>query len=122
MLDWTNGFLRPPSPRVLPSVEGRTGVFDNNGDSWCESGIVTKDLVSYPEGVIIESDVYLQIANWNGCWVIEVSITRDKDSYWTHPNCPGEGYYNGASIGLYGYGDACWATPSQYRRHAVHWV
>ncbi len=65
-----------PSPRVLPSVEGRTGVFDNNGDSWCESGIVTKDLVSYPEGVIIESDVYLQIANWNGCWGTARSINH----------------------------------------------
>ena len=32
-----------PSPRVLASVEGRNGVFDNNGDSWCDSGVVSKD-------------------------------------------------------------------------------
>ena len=31
-----------PSPRVLVSVEGRNGVFDNNGDGWCDSDDVDK--------------------------------------------------------------------------------
>lgn len=122
--DFNSGFgnwnlYGSPSPVLLPSFGGRTGVFDNNGDSTCDSGIATKNTFSFPNGGVITSDVYLWITNWGGCWgSSEISITRDKDPYWTHPSCPGEGYYDGATVSLAGIGDACWATPSQYRRHA----
>ncbi|MDD1669082.1 MAG: hypothetical protein LUO97_04685, partial [Methanomicrobiales archaeon] len=39
-----------PPPLVLPSFDGRTSVFDNNGDSTCDSGIATKDTFSFPNG------------------------------------------------------------------------
>jgi len=57
-----------PSPRVLASVEGRSGVFDNNGDSWCNSGVVSKDTFSFPNGLTMESDIYVKVTNMAGCW------------------------------------------------------
>ncbi|HID26964.1 MAG TPA: hypothetical protein EYP22_03915, partial [Methanosarcinales archaeon] len=50
-----------PSPRVLDSVYGRSGVFDNNGDSWCASGIISKNALSLTPPFTIESDVYLDL-------------------------------------------------------------
>jgi len=122
--DFTSGFgnwnlYGSPSPVILPSIVGRTGVFDNNGDSWCDSGVVTKNLLFTQPGEIIESDVYLQVPDWTGCFASsEVSITQDKDPYWSHPNCPGEGYYDGASIRLAGIGDGCGSTLPAYQNHA----
>jgi outer membrane protein assembly factor BamB len=122
--DFTSGFgnwdlYGSPLPVLLPSFGGRTGVFDNNGDSTCDSGIATKSTFSFTSGGVIRSDVYLAVSDWGGCWgSSEISITRDRDPYQDNPSCPGEGYYDGATISLAGIGDACWATPAQYRRHA----
>ncbi|HTY52721.1 MAG TPA: hypothetical protein VMB35_05960 [Methanomicrobiales archaeon] len=121
--DFSSGFgnwnlYGSPLPVILPSFGGRTGVFDNNGDATCDSGIATKNTFFFPNGAVISSDVYLAVTDWSGCWASsEVSITRDRDPYQT-PSCPGEGYYDGASIRLAGIGDACSASLSQYRRHA----
>jgi len=52
-----------PSPHVLGSAEGRTGIYDNNGDSWCDSGIVSKEAFSYPNGFVLESDIFMRIMN-----------------------------------------------------------
>jgi len=108
-----------PSPRVLASVEGRNGVFDNNGDSWCDSGVVSKDTFSFPNGFTMESDIYVKVTNMAGCWdAAVIGLTKENTPYWDHPNCPGEGYYTGLVFGIFYTGDACWATPPEKRRHA----
>jgi len=109
-----------PSPRVLASVEGRNGVFDNNGDSWCDSGVVSKDTFSFLGGSFtIESDVFVRVTNKAGCWdAAVIGLTKENTPYWDHPLCPGEGYYTGLAFGIFYTGDACWATPPEKRRHA----
>ena len=57
-----------PSPQVLESIEKRSGVFDNNGDSWCQSGAVSKETFSFPNGFTIESDMLLKVTDVTGCW------------------------------------------------------
>jgi hypothetical protein len=57
-----------PSPLILGSVEGRNGVFDNNGDSYCDSGIVSKDTFSLTKGFTLESDIFMDVTNPSGCW------------------------------------------------------
>ena len=108
-----------PSPRVLASVEGRNGVFDNNGDSWCDSGVVSKDNFSFPNGFTMESDIYVKVTNMAGCWdAAVIGLTKENTPYWDHPNCPGEGYYTGLVFSIVYVGDACWASPPEKRRHA----
>lgn len=109
-----------PSPRVLASVEGRTGVFDNNGDGWCDSNAVSKDTFSFPKGFTMESDVYVSVTNMAGCWdTAAIAVTRNDATPYEPSDCPGEYYYNfGVRFRLYYAGDACWCTPSELRRHA----
>jgi hypothetical protein len=114
---WT--LFGSPSPRVLASLEGRNGVFDNNGDGWCDSGAVSKDAFSYPKGFTMESDIYVSVTNNAGCWdAAVIGLTKENTPYMDHPNCPGEGYYTGLKFGIFYTGDACWATPQEKRRHA----
>lgn len=108
-----------PSPRVLASVVGRNGIFDNNGDSWCNSGVVSKDTFSVSNGFSMESDVYVSVTNIAGCWDEAcIGLTKENTPYMDHPNCPGQGYYTGLIFGIFYAGDACWATPPELRRHA----
>ena len=109
-----------PSPRVLASVEGRTGVFDNNGDGWCDSNAVSQDTFSFPDGFTMESDVYLSVTNVAGCWdTAAIAVTRNDATPYEPSDCPGENYYNfGVRFRLYYAGDACGCTPPELRRHA----
>ena len=107
-----------PSPHVLASVEGRIGVFDNNGDANCNSGVVSKDNFSFPNGFIMESDVYLNVTNVAGCWNSPViGLTRQNKPTGVGV-CPSEDYPMGVIFGTEYDGDACWATPPEKRRHA----
>ena len=107
-----------PSPRVLASVEGRDGVFDNNGDGWCNSGAVSKENFSFPNGFTMESDMYLNVTNVAGCWNSPViGLTRQNKPTGVGV-CPSEDYPMGVIFGTEYDGDACWATPSEKRRHA----
>ena len=107
-----------PSPHVLASVEGRTGVFDNNGDANCNSGVVSKDNFSFPNGFTMESDIYLKVTNVGGCWDSPViGLTRQNEPT-GEGVCPTESYPMGVIFGTEYDGDACWATPSEKRRHA----
>ncbi|MCW7079393.1 MAG: PKD domain-containing protein [Canidatus Methanoxibalbensis ujae] len=107
-----------PSPRVLASVEGRNGVFDNNGDSWCNSGVVSKKNFSFPNGFTMESDMFLRVTDVTGCWDDAIiGITRQNTPTGESP-CPTESYPLGVYTGIFYTGDACWATPVEKRRHA----
>ena len=52
-----------PSPVALSSVEGRDGVFDNNGDPNYDSGAISKDALSLQNGFTLETDIFLRITN-----------------------------------------------------------
>ena len=57
-----------PSPQVLGSAEGRSGVFDNNGDPNYDNGIVSKEAFSLPNGFTLESDIFMRITNPEIVW------------------------------------------------------
>ena len=110
-----------PFPRVLASVEGRNGIFDNNGDSWCNSGVVSKDTFSFPNGFTMESDIYLKVTDVTGCWDGAIIGLTKRNTIVTKEesrNCPGEDYPTGLLFGIDYDGDACWATPEEKREHA----
>ena len=107
-----------PSPRVLPSAEGRDGVFDNNGDGWCNSGAISKENFSFSNGFTVESDMFLRVTDVTGCWnEAIIGITR-QNTPTGEGVCPSESYPLGVYIGIFYTGDACWATPVEKRRHA----
>lgn len=104
-----------PSPQVLGSVEGRSGVFDNNGDGNCDSGVVSKDAFSLTNGFTLESDIFLRVTNPAGCWVDAfIGLTKDNspavNSLCSVPK--------GILFRIYYAGDACWQTPADKMRHA----
>lgn len=107
-----------PSPKTLSSVKNKSGVFDNNGDSWCSSGVVSSDTFDLSSGVTLESSVYLDASNQAGCWA-EASIGFKK-TIATSGDCKNENYTNenGLSYNFAYDGDACWAAPAETRRHA----
>jgi hypothetical protein len=107
-----------PSPQVLASAEGREGVFDNNGDSWCNSGVVSKDNFSFTNGFTMESDMYLKVTSVAGCWNSPVIGLTRQNTPTGEGVCPTESYPEGVIFGIEYDGDACWATPEEKRRHA----
>jgi len=104
-----------PLPRVIDHIYGRYGVFDNNGDGWYDSGIIMKDPLSLVPPFEIESDIYLDLQNESGCWnkagyeLVESNDYREGD-------VRGKGRILRMEIRY--TGDACWAEPEEYRRHA----
>jgi len=50
-----------PSSYVLGLAEGRSGIFNNNGDSMYDSGAITKETFSLQNGFTLESDIFLKI-------------------------------------------------------------
>jgi len=107
-----------PSPRVLASVEGREGVFDNNGDSWCDSGVVSKEKISLTPPFVIESEMYLKVTDESGCWNQATFGLVGSNEPSGEGSCPDSDYKRGAQINICYVGDACWGSPAKYRRHA----
>ena len=104
-----------PSPQVLGSIEGRSGVFDNNGDGNCDSGVVSKDAFSLTNGFTMESDIFLRVTNPAGCWVDAfIGLTKDNSPA-VNSLCA---VPKGILFRIYYAGDACWQTPADKMRHA----
>lgn len=57
-----------PLPLLVDSIYGRVGIFDNNGDAGYNSGAISNQLFDLRSGFILESDVFLDFSNPNGCW------------------------------------------------------
>ncbi len=57
-----------PAPAWVAGAYGRTGLFDNNGDSWADSGAVSAQTFDLSRGFTIASDVYVTFPNLGGCW------------------------------------------------------
>ncbi len=70
-----------PDPTLYDTtlVHGRSGVFDNMGDSTCNSGIVSKKIFGAPGGFFIETDYYLEVIDSLGCWA-EAGVAFPKDA------------------------------------------
>lgn len=109
-----------PKPVWVSSAFGKSGLFDNNGDSWYTSIGYSKTLVGSANGFKIESEIYMNVTNQAGCWVIPgIGITLN-----TNPTPVGDtgDIPSGIHFSLTYEGDACWGTPSQYRRHSYFWM
>jgi len=107
-----------PVSQVLASVEARNGVFDNNGDSWCDSGVVSKDTVSFPYGFAMSSDIFLKVTNPQGCWADDWFGLTTPNTPSGSGVCPTEDYSKGIYFGIEYAGDSCSGTPVDKRRHA----
>gem|GEM_PF-6914877 len=107
-----------PQPQALESAEGRSGVLDNKGDSWCDSGIVSKEAISFPNGFEMRSDMFLRVTNPLGCWAGQwFGLTTPNTPSGTEP-CPTEDYQKGIYFGIEYAGEGCWGTPLEKRQHA----
>lgn len=104
-----------PPPQLLLSAEGRNGVFDNNGDGNCDSGVVSRDALSLPKGFTLESDVFLRVTNPAGCWNDAfIGLTKDNSPA-VNSLCA---IPQSLLFRIYYSGDACWQTPADKMRHA----
>jgi len=101
--------------------------FDNKGDSWCGNAIFSKQTFDYSNGLIIECDMWVKDARYEGCWV--------SPSFGIARELPGDGYYRDdgvyidndhcdqkcvVSIDYVVYGPACWMDPDK-QGHAGIW-
>ena len=120
--DWGAGALDPfrwvtfgsPTSRIVRFFQGRSDVFDNNGDPNYESGAVTVDTFDLgAEWVSIEADVYLDYWNAGGCWAGAMIGLADPDASPSRLD-----RFKGVDLyfTLHAEGDACWATPPEHRR------
>ncbi|TFH64735.1 MAG: hypothetical protein E4G91_04885, partial [Candidatus Zixiibacteriota bacterium] len=57
-----------PSPQRLALVHDSTGVFDNNGAATDNSGAISIRTFGLSGGFTIQSDVYLDFSDTNGCY------------------------------------------------------
>lgn len=118
--DFNNGLGKwslygSPLPAIVNGVYGHDEVFDNRGDSSYQSGAVSKESIDLSNGGVIESDVYLDFYDLTGCWATDqFGLSQDSEP---ELSSTGMGSY-AVNWGITAYGDACWATDQQYRRHA----
>lgn len=122
--DWDSGqidtakwaYFGWPRSRVLPSLFGRTGVFDNMGDGWYGSGIQSRQSFALTHGFRVEAEVYLHVTNPAGTYV-EATIRMSRGKLIDNPH---EGYYVAGldfRIGYRGYNDP--GPPPEWRGHAL---
>jgi hypothetical protein len=82
--NWTT--YGSPSPQRLALVNDSTGVFDNNGDATDNSGAISVQTFGLNGGFTIQSDVYLDFSDTNGCYAeaaigIANPTSPDNDPY-----------------------------------------
>ena len=72
-----------PSPQWISSILGKSGVFDNNGDSNYNSGAISKQTFDVSQGFTLQSEVYLDFTNLYGCWdEVNLGIADQSYQYW----------------------------------------
>lgn len=101
-----------PAPEQLASAQGRTGVFDNNGDATYKSGAISVQTFGLSGGFTIESDVYLDFSDTNGCYA-EAAIGI------ANPTVQGWGGYDPyIYFSISGMGHSCGTIAASLRGHA----
>ena len=107
-----------PQSVIINSIFGQTTVFDNNGDSWCPSGVISEQSFTLTPPVTIESMMYVDLQDPAGCWASAgFKLSSSNQPLGENNNCPTTDYPWFLHIHMGYAGDACWATPEQYRRH-----
>ncbi|MBX3006801.1 MAG: T9SS type A sorting domain-containing protein [Melioribacteraceae bacterium] len=111
--NWT--LYGSPLPQHFSSMKGKTGVFDNNGDSNNNSGGVSKQTFDLSKGFTLESEVYLDFTNTAGCWAgAAIGISDPTYQSWG-------GYNPWINYSLTANGDACWGSdPSTRPRTRIY--
>ena len=111
-----------PQPKWVSSAFGRSGLFDNMGDSWYTSVAYSKKQVGNANGFSMETEVYLDISNPAGCWVISgLGLTKESNPSPVPPGQDGD-LPEGLSFCMTYEGGACWGTPDPQQYHAYFWV
>jgi hypothetical protein len=101
-----------PSPVRLALVNGRTGVFDNNGDATDKSGAISIQKFGLSGGFTIQSDVYLDFSDTNGCYA-EAAIGI------SNPTIQGWGGYDPyIYFSISAMGHSCGTIAAALRGHA----
>ena len=67
LINWTP--FGQPRPVVRTDMGNPQPCFDNQGDANYGSGAISTETFNYSEGVILESDIYVNDARYSGCWV-----------------------------------------------------
>jgi hypothetical protein len=102
-----------PQPRLLNSIFGAQGVFDNNGDGMYNSGAISIQTFDISKGFTLESEVYLDFSNLSGCWSgAAIGISDPTYKSWG-------GYDPWVNYSLQANGDACWGSNASTRRRAT---
>jgi len=113
--NWT--LFGSPSPKIVSSFKNHSYVFDNNGDSWCDSGIFSNTSFDLQPGIEIDADIYLEVNNYNGCWnTIRIALTKGVPQ--TSGSCVGESYYYYNLFIFNMEGQACWADNPNLYNHS----
>jgi hypothetical protein len=107
-----------PPPRLVSAYQGRTWVFDNNGDGMHTSGATSMAVVAAPTGFELRSDVRLDVANPAGCHLDAwIGLTFDPANWMNALGSEGDNGF-GVRFGITYVGDTCWGSHPEYWRHA----
>ncbi|MGE5458185.1 MAG: hypothetical protein ACM3RX_07510 [Methanococcaceae archaeon] len=102
-----------PKPRWIESIYGMSGIFDNNGDPNYNSGAISKKRYRLSQGFKLESTVFLDYQNKNGCWAgASIGLSDGITKPWG-------GYDPVIYISIEANGEACWASKSSTRKRAI---
>jgi hypothetical protein len=109
--NWT--LYGDPLPQHISSIFGENGIFDNNGDPSYNSGAISNQVFNLSSGFILESNVYLDFSDINGCWAgASIGITNPTYQSWG-------GYDPYLYVGIIANGYACWGSPPATQGHTI---
>ncbi len=107
-----------PTPRTLQAYQGRTGVFDSQGDSINSSGATSVAVISAPGGLALSAAVRLDVTNPAGCHLTAaVGLTLHPEQFMDALGSKGDGG-EGLGMILDYVGDTCWGSEPAMQRHA----
>lgn len=113
-----------PAPTIRNDMGNPVPSFDNRGNSWCGNAAFSKKRFNYSNGLVIEVDLWVRDARYEGCWV--------TGSFGIASELPGNGYYRGdgvyidndhcdpryaVAIEYSAIGPLCWMDP-EWQGHA----
>jgi len=105
--------LGKPKPEWKQEAFGRNGLFDNNGSSPVKNYAVTRAMVGRGYGLVVESEILLQILNPEGtCVCPGIALTKQPESDTVNGEFP-----TGISMRIvYAGANAIW-FPTKLRNH-----
>ncbi len=112
LTDWK--LVGTPQPQIETDFAGKSNVFDNNGDGSYDSlGVLKESLPRISPPFAVEADMYLNMTDPSGCWVQPSLSFLEGNQVDPRQSIP-----RFLRFKLHYQGDACWAFPSDLRRHA----